>query len=132
MTSPFNLPNLFQLATFIFEVPVGTVSVNERGNLVTQTQQVPVTFKLKPLSQTPKQALGSQGSAQVGERYEARLVDPMTFKVVPGTSVAGVLNGRPCTMTVDSVAQSSVSPVLSKAIGEKYQVTINYQVAMGG
>lgn len=131
MTSPFDLPSVFQLATFIFDKPVFVSGVNERGNPVITTDKVPVTFKLKPLKQTPSRTNESQGTAAVGERYEARLVKPMKFPIIPGTSVQGVFNSRPCAMTIDSVAQSAVSPILTKALGEQYLVTIRYRVGMG-
>lgn len=132
MASPFNLPSVFQLATFIFEVPALVSGVDERGNVEVTTNKVPVTFRLKPLSQSQNRANDSQGTSAIGEKYEARLVSPMSFPLVPGVTTQGVLNSRPCTLTVDSVAQSSVAPVLSKALGEKYLVTINYRVGMGG
>lgn len=130
MISPFNQPSVFQLATFVFEVRSGTPVVDERGNLVAPTSSVPVTFKLKPV----KAVAGSQssvGSTSIQERYEARLVSPMSFPLTPGTTVHGSLKGRPCTLSIDSVSQSGVEPVLTKVLGEKYSVTIEYRVGMG-
>lgn len=131
--SPFSSP-VFQQATFTFFVAdVDRMTVDARGNKVSEGVPVEVTFRLRPTGQTSEKR--EDGTQQAIESYDATVISGdlrLPNEIGVEDVGEGEIRGRRCYATITGLSQSGVSPVTVPILGEKVQLSVVYRRRAGG
>lgn len=131
MTSPFADNRVFQQLTVTFKVVDKLeTATDKRGQKVTTSKDVKVTFKIMPMGDRQLRELRKGAGVNYDESYQGRVVSDdlkIPDSIYPGDTGEAILNGRKCRVTIQGVSQSSVSPVTTQYIGEKCTLGVNYR-----
>lgn len=123
---------------FTLAAEVGT-EIDSRGNFLVKEKKVKVTFKMQSNPSSRNSVQVSEPEAQLREIYSCNVVavdgDDTIRKlpsgIFPGDIGYGSLNGRECRAEVNSIAQSSVSPITNRVMGAKCELLVHYNVRSG-
>ena len=138
MPTPFADPNLWNHATFTFTAVGDTTTIDRFGNQVSTGKEIAVTFKLKKAGNN-RGLQQTEMASELSEMYECKVVAvdgdfenyQLPTEIKPGDVGTGMLNDRPCKATVKSVAQSSLSPILRKILGDNCTLEVDYRIRRG-
>lgn len=128
--SVFDNPDLFQLATFVFQISTRDLTQNKRGLISSTGRDISVKFRIKPAGgNTEAREQGAFATAS----YTCNCVEPMVLPkdLKPGDIGRGIINNRQCTARITSISQGGVSPLTRDITGEKVNLEISYLVAGG-
>jgi len=137
MPTPFAYSDIWQHGEFVFKlagVPIG--QIGSRGQPIVPKIETRIVFKFRPRKQEPT-VTGISTESRT-DRYDCRVVSidgnlentklPIGIEGVTGD---GFLNGRSCRLSVKSIAQSSVAPIVSEILGESIYAEVSY-TSIGG
>lgn len=132
-TSPFSDAGTFTQSTLTFKIPTGLAGIDERGNLVSQTDEITLLAWLKAGGQADPSLDASEPGEEISISCEGYLTEPLYLppELISGAKGYGVVNGLAGEVVLQPMLASNLSPA-REALGDRIKVKFRSRVQWGG